>query len=105
MSAPVAPITSTAPAKLDPEEVAGGLTGYDEIAIERAFGREITDFGDSPRALRALAFVLARRDGLDATAAYNQVMGMSLKACMDLFALEDETDVAAQVQAAIEGKG
>lgn len=104
MSAPAAPVTSTAPAKLDPDEIAGSLTGFDEIAIERAFGREITDLGESTKSLRALAFVLARRDGLDDAAAYNQVMGQPLTALMDQFALEAETDVAAQVQAAIEGK-
>jgi hypothetical protein len=104
--APPAPAAAVEePRKLDPEEVAGSVTGFDEIAVERAFGRELTDLGESTKSLRALAFVLARRRGLDDTAAYNEVMGQTLNQVMDLFALgDDEPQTLADVQAAIEGK-
>lgn len=102
---PAPPAPTEAARKLDPEEVAGSVTGFDEIAVERAFGRELTDLGESTKSLRALAFVLARRRGLDDTAAYNEVMGQTLNEVMDLFALDDdEPHTLADVQAAIEGK-
>lgn len=95
--------TSTA-ALLDPEEVAGSVTGFDEIAIARAFGQELTDLSEL-KSLRALAFVLARRRGLDDTAAYNEVMGQSLNEVMALFDFgSDEPQSLDDVVAAVEGK-
>lgn len=101
---PPATDPTTQPVKLDPEQVAGSCTGFDELAIERAFGRELTDLGESTRALRALLFVVRRRDGLSDPDAYRDVMSLSLNDLMDHFEQPDDGDALAQIEAAIEGK-
>lgn len=95
---------TTPPARLDPEQVAGSCTGFDELAIERAFGRELTDLGESTRALRALLFVVRRRGGLSDTDAYRAVMNLSLDELMGHFEEPDDGDVVEQIEAVIEGK-
>jgi hypothetical protein len=63
----------------------GSLTGWDELAITKVFGREFSDLGEST-VMRALAFVLRRRrnDG-DDTEAYNHAMGLTLNQVRSLF--------------------
>ena len=92
------------PERLDPEQVAGSCTGFDELAIERAFGRELTDLGESTRALRALLFVVHRRDGMSDPDAYRSAMSLTLDELMGHFEQPDGDDVAAQIEAVIEGK-
>jgi len=96
--------TKQQPKRLDPEQVAGSCTGFDEIAIERAFGRELTDLGESTRALRALLFVVHRRDGMSDPDAYRSAMSLTLDELMGHFEQPDGDDVAAQIEAVIEGK-
>lgn len=67
------------------EDAARSLTGFDEIAVERTFGRDIGELS-ATRVTRALVFVMQRRLGLDDTAAYNAAMGMSLADCEAQFA-------------------
>jgi hypothetical protein len=45
-------------------EVQNTLNGFDEIAIEKAFGAEYDDL-NGRNTLRALIFTMKRRDGLD----------------------------------------
>jgi hypothetical protein len=90
--------------KFDPEQIAGSCNGFDELAIERAFGRELTELGESTRALRALLFVVRRRDGLSDPDAYRDVMGLSLSALMERFEQPEDGDVVAQIESVIEGK-
>jgi hypothetical protein len=74
------------------EESAESLTGFDEIAIQRQFGKEVGDLS-ATMSTRALVFVKAlRENGSDATAAYHTAMGMSLKDVMGSFADRSPTD-------------
>lgn len=67
------------------EELADSLTGFDEIAIKKAFGapfavlapNEKGQGGDVFQFLRALVFVHRRRDGESDVTAYNSAQGMT----------------------------
>lgn len=72
------------------DEVTESLNGFDEIAIEQAFGKPLTDLSDT-MAARALVFVLKRRDGLSDKDARREVMQMTLGVVMDSFG-EGETE-------------
>jgi len=65
------------------EEMAGSLTGFDEIAIEQSFKRPLTELSETMQA-RALAFVLARRKGSTDTEAYGYCMRSTLTVIMSL---------------------
>jgi hypothetical protein len=102
-----APPAELGPARPTVEAFIGTLTGYDEQAIERAFGKEITDLGESPKTLRALAMIQFRRDkGLDPTKAYVAAMELRMAEVLDLFDLTaaDDVDAAAAVAAVMGGK-
>lgn len=75
--------------KLTVDEHMELLTGFDEVAIEERFGKDI----DSLRftmSLRALAFTSRTRNGQPAKDAYKAVMSLTLKELGDLFA--DDAD-------------
>ena len=73
------------------DEVTESLNGFDEIAIEKAFGKPLTELSDT-MAARALVFVLRRRDGMDDKDARREVMQMALGVVMDSFAEEGDTE-------------
>lgn len=93
-----------APVKPTPQEFIGTLTGFDELAIQRCFGKEVTEFEGSPRALRCLAFInIKRTEGLDDTRAYNAAMALPLSDVLDMFDLDDEDEDGAAALAALMG--
>lgn len=69
---------------VDAEEVGRSLTGFDEVAIKRAFGASI---GDLPETIimRALLFVLLRRDGVKDSNAHKACMELPLGEVSDKF--------------------
>lgn len=76
--------------KIDPEALLESLNGYEEIAIETAFGFRLDNLEDNAmRGIRALVFVLRRREGLDHKAAKHAAMELTLRQLMDLFDLDD----------------
>lgn len=75
------------------EEMVETLTGFDEIAIGKAFpGFDIYNDGDvqGVKALRALAFVQFRRGGANDPEAKDKALGLTLKAAKNMFIDEDE---------------
>jgi hypothetical protein len=66
---------TTTPNALTATEVSTSLTGFDELAIAKAFGADITAFSERPvMFLRALMFVVERRGGAKDAEAYRTVM-------------------------------
>lgn len=69
--------------ELTADEAFDSLTGFDEIAITKAFGKAITAMsGDRSEAftwLRALVFVLGRRNGAKDAEAYAAAMALPLR--------------------------
>jgi len=76
-----------APTDLTAEEFAKTLTGWDEAAIEKAFGRAPDELGGL-KAARAMIFTLARRQGMKDPAAYSAAMGLPGGEAERLFADE-----------------
>ncbi|WP_062208846.1 hypothetical protein [Demequina oxidasica] len=75
------------------EDFFKSITGFDEIAIQKAFGASFVDLrNDQFRFLRALVFVDLRRDGKKDADAYTEVMGLGIGAVDGWFA-----DVEAEV--------
>lgn len=83
-------------------ELYESTTGYDDIAIERAFGGSLIDWapnedtgshGHPMKLLRALIFVAERREGLKDPEAKHAALNMSVKDCQDYFAEEDDDDL------------
>jgi len=70
-------------------EVAGSLTGYDEIAITQAFGNPLEELSQLT-VIRALLFVLRRREGMGDHAARAVAMHTTQQAAQDYLA--DEPD-------------
>lgn len=86
--------TSETPAdKPTMTDVCNTLTGYDEIAITKEFGRDFAVLVNYPTSLgRALIFVLNRRDGLTDKEAKRAAMEMRLGDVNDYFADEADDD-------------
>lgn len=86
---------------LTPSEMFDTLTGFDEIAVQKMFGRPITDYGRKGRSpngstlVRALVFVHRRRaqDEKDPVA-FNAAMSLTMGEVQSYFAPEpdDEAD-------------
>lgn len=76
------------------EEVMESLTGFDEIAVAKAFDAEIITLAEhhQTKFLRALVFVECRRVGQTDAEAWQSCMALSLKAAQDYFAADDEVD-------------
>lgn len=66
--------------KPTPQEVAESLTGFDEIAIKQKFGMALKPLGDEDQTqfLRALVFVLRRRDGKQDAEAFHLAQAATL---------------------------
>lgn len=72
-------------------DVCNTLTGYDEIAITREFGKDFAVLVNYPTSLgRALVFILKRRDGLTDKEAKRAAMEMRLGDVNDYFDSEDD---------------
>lgn len=78
------------------QEVVESLTGFDEIAIEQAFGAGIVTLLDTKAtmATRALVFIQRKRDGMKDPEARKAAMEMRLGDVQDLFRDDDEQDDA-----------
>lgn len=67
------------PNRYDSGDVANSLTGFDELAIKKAFGAELEQLMETGSTfLRALAFAVFRHEGQSDKDAYAAVMGMRL---------------------------
>jgi hypothetical protein len=61
--------------KLDPQEFSQTLNGFDELAISRMFGSDISELAATLQ-VRALEFVRLRREGMKDRDAHRRVMEM-----------------------------
>lgn len=76
------------------KEAFDSLTGFDEIAIQRAFGEPISEVRqNATMGYRALIFVQYRRDGQRDQAAYQAAMELPLKQALDYFDPDPEDDL------------
>jgi hypothetical protein len=73
------------------DEIAGSLTGFDEIAIQQMFRGDMSDLSPTMTA-RALVFVLKRREGLSDKDAYSAVMHLPLGEVNDSFGIEGDDE-------------
>lgn len=81
---------------LDPEELAGSVTGFDEIAIAKAFDMDLVDMqqkGRSTLMMRALLFVVRRREGMKDGEARKAVLEMTLGEVMEAFDTDEPDEV------------
>lgn len=76
--------------KLTVTEMTESLTGFDEIAIQRQFGKELADLSGTMISRAMVCIAISRANGHDIKAAYNESMGMTLKTMQDFFAPEVE---------------
>lgn len=76
-------------------EVMESLNGFDEIAIEQAFGAPITDLLETKptTGARALLFVIRRRDGMKDNEARKAVMEMRLGDVQGYFVDDEDEDL------------
>lgn len=95
--------TETVVGKIPYMDVLRSLDGYEEEAIEAAFGRDIDSLAFG-RQLRALAFVLRRRRDVDAVTAKREVMTMTVHLVFQEFSdLRDpDAEVLADASEAVE---
>lgn len=89
------------------EEMFESFTGYDEIAVAKAFGLEVGSLANEKPTmfLRCMVFVHLRRQGKTDVEAKDVVMNMSLKECNGYFAENEEVDEEAPVTVPGEGVG
>lgn len=87
------------------EEFLDSLTGFDEIAIEKAFGADITSLltKQATMSMRALVFVARRRDGLSDAEARKSVMEAPLSEVKAFFP-DEEPEVTPDDPATEAGK-
>lgn len=85
------------------EELAESLNGWEELAVQKAFGFNIDDFeNQGTLGIRALAFVEFKREGQKDAAAHRAAMDLSVRALIDRYP-EMAEDAAADPMAGIEG--
>ena len=91
--------------KINADEVVRSLNGFEDIAIEKAFGVALLKM-DEMRASRALLFILKRRDGANDFDAYKGAMEVTFGDLMDTFETDDDDEDAAEgAAAALDGRG
>lgn len=74
------------------DEVFESLNGFDEIAIEKAFG-EVTSLKDKPMMfLRALLFIETRREGKKDNEAKQVAMNATMKQLTDYFRGDEDLE-------------
>lgn len=72
--------------KIRASEALASINAFDEIAIARAFGSDITELQSQPfMFLRALAFVQFRRDGAKDSEAKAQAFALTIRDCNEFF--------------------
>lgn len=91
---------------LDMDEMANSLDGWDEIAVKKMFKDSLSNIGqqDAMAFMRVLYFVHLRRQdqtpgksqGKKDEDAYNEAMGMSLKALGETFGSAPDLDPSAE---------
>lgn len=89
--------------KQSAQDVVLSLTGYDEIAIEKAFGMDLESL-PAQKSMRALAFVLFRRKGQTDAEAKESVLQASQQAVMEMFGVDLEELMADEPETE-QGKG
>lgn len=74
------------------DDLLNSLTGFDELAINKAFGADVFDLAERQPTMyvRALIFIHFTRAGQDAGAAKKASMGMTIKQAQDFFPEGDE---------------
>lgn len=76
--------------ELTAEDFLKTLTGFDEIAIQKAFGATLKGMmEDDFRLARSLVFVDRRRSGLKDADAYTEAMNLPMGALTEWFATEE----------------
>lgn len=93
-------MSTTPTCDMTPSEMFDSLTGFDEIAVVKMFGRPITDYGRSGRTpnplllVRALIAVHHKRSepGVKDAAAYAHAMGLTVGQAQGYFTPEPEDD-------------
>lgn len=86
------------------EDLFQSLTGYDEIAISKAFGEDLNGLRTKPfMFLRALIFVQLRRGGAKDEAAKREALEMTMTQLESFF--EIDTEVMPEEPATDMGKG
>lgn len=76
------------------EDLAESLNGFDEIAVQKAFGFNIDDFeNQGTLGIRALVFVEFRREGEKDPAAYKRAMDLTMRDLIDRYPEMAEDDV------------
>lgn len=87
--------------KLDPEEILYSLNGYEEVGIEKAFGFRLESLEDNAlRGIRALYFIVKKREGLTHDQAKHSAMELTLGQLMEVFDMDD-IDVPADPEATL----
>lgn len=79
-------------ARMSTEEMLESLTGFEEIAIERAFSAEVMDLAKTKPTmfLRSLVFTHLVREGQDVNSAKQSAMELTLKASQGFFEEAEE---------------
>lgn len=92
--------------KLTAEEVIDSLTGFDEIAIAKAWGAEWSDLAETKPSTfnRSLVFTLFRRAGKTDAEAKAAALELTLKEVTEAFA-DDEDEVMPEEPETESGKG
>lgn len=87
-------------------EVADSITGHDEVAIEKAFGKTLEGLADTGGGmfLRGLLFAAYCHEGKSAAEAYKAVMDLSLKQLREQFEGDGDEDPALPGSEAGKGK-
>lgn len=86
------------------EDFFKSITGYDEMAIQKAFGTPFPALRDDQfRFLRALVFVDLRRSGKKDGEAYAEVMGLGIGA-VDAWFPDEEPEVFPEEPVTDQGK-
>lgn len=91
-----APVKAEEKTKIDVNELIESINGYEEIAVEKAFGDEpMTLLQLKPiRGLRACLFIVKKREGLNDLKAHQFAMATNLKNLNEMFEYEEEDDDA-----------
>lgn len=81
--------------KINADELFESINGFEEIAVEKAFGSdpsEIAQAGKMVKFLRVLAFIQAKREGSNDMQAKQHAMSLPVKALTDLFIVNEDDD-------------
>lgn len=88
---------------LTPEEMFESFTGFDEIAVAKAFDADVTALRKKPLTfMRALVFVDQRRAGLNDQEAHHAALSLTLRQVDDYFT--EDTEPMPEDPVTVEGK-